>query len=143
MLGTFEIWLSTDGETWWSLGPIDGTTLSPGTGYAVAVGSQARYVAFVLPGVSGQPQVGGIGEVRIWPADQAPPLSERGAPLTPTPVADAAALPTEPPATEEAVQSTDPPAASEETIQPTDPPAEDEGTAPEQTAEPTPSDTDG
>jgi hypothetical protein len=117
MLGTFEIWLSTDNETWWSLGPIDGTTLAPGTGYAVEVGSEARYVAVVVPNVSGQGQVGGVGEVRIWPADRAAPLTDRGAPVTPTPVIDTAAQSTEAPTEEpaEGEAGEEPPPAEEPT----------------------------
>lgn len=85
-----EIWLSMDGATWWNVASFDSALAMPapdGT-YTVPLGYTARFVRLVLPNVDspGIPEVGGIAEVTVWPADGETRAPETlGVPVTPIP----------------------------------------------------------
>jgi hypothetical protein len=116
-LPAFEIWLSEDAETWYNVTPngINGWDLWAGEPIDFALGYDARYLRLVFPNVnvSGLGEIGGLGEVAVWPGDinQTRYISAVGAPTTPVP---AAAPTVEVIPTEAQTEGIDEPAATEE-----------------------------
>lgn len=138
VLPPFEVWLSTDDVTWWNAAQVDTSTVQAGQTYATPLGYRARYVKLVISDVeqTGLSEVGGLGELAVWPATDARDLTELGSPVTPDPVTTAPAavdssdmLPTPEPA------PTDEPIATAPEIVPTEAPTEQIDEAP---AVPTP-----
>ncbi|HWV36458.1 MAG TPA: discoidin domain-containing protein, partial [Thermomicrobiales bacterium] len=138
VLPPFEVWLSTDDVTWWNAAQVDTSTVQAGQTYATPLGYWARYVKLVIPDVeqTGLSEVGGLGELAVWPATDARDLTELGSPVTPEPMATAPAavdssdmLPTPEPV------PTDEPIVAAPEILPTEAPTEQTNEAP---AVPTP-----
>ncbi|HWV34166.1 MAG TPA: discoidin domain-containing protein, partial [Thermomicrobiales bacterium] len=102
-----EIWLSEDGETWWNVTQLDGSSLEPDQTYEFPLGYWARYVLVVVPHAdqSGLAEIGGIRQLSIWASDDgdALTLDMLGMPVTPEP------LPTEPPPPTDVPVATEPP----------------------------------
>jgi hypothetical protein len=90
-LPRFEIWVSEDAETWYNATPsgIDGGNLWSGEAIPFELMVDARYIRIVIPhaDASGLAEVGGIGEIAIWPAaiSETRHVSALGSPTTPTP----------------------------------------------------------
>ncbi|MEJ7838901.1 MAG: discoidin domain-containing protein [Thermomicrobiales bacterium] len=91
-LPVFEIWLSTDGETWANATPggINGWNLPRNEPVEISLGYDARYLRIVISEVDQQlgagAPVGGIAELEVWPGDisQTLTLGNLGS-TTPTP----------------------------------------------------------
>ncbi|HEV2066396.1 MAG TPA: discoidin domain-containing protein, partial [Thermomicrobiales bacterium] len=135
-LPPFEFWLSDDGSTWWNAAQINGWNLQSGVEYEAPLNLWTRYVMIVVPDVeaTGLGMVGGIGEIRIWPANEAQALGALGSPVTPEPDLE----PTEEPVEE---SRTEEPPVLETTEAPPEEPAPDEsesGIPPEGPEEETP-----
>ncbi|HEV2066211.1 MAG TPA: discoidin domain-containing protein [Thermomicrobiales bacterium] len=94
-LPPFELWLSEDGSNWWNVAQRNGWEFAPGVEYEVSVDAWTRYVMVVVPDVAGLDTVGGIGEVRVWPAVEAGSLAGVGSLVTPEPDPDPTSAPVE------------------------------------------------
>jgi hypothetical protein len=124
-----EVWLSEDGQTWWNVAQVDGSTIQPNQPFALPIGYLARYVKLLIPQAdqTGLPQLGGFREIDILPPTDASqangirPLARFGPPVTPEPSDPPATAPAEGPAPD-----------------PTEEPAPDPTATPAPTPAPTP-----
>jgi len=149
-----EIWLSTDGVTWWNAVQVDGFQLQPDVDYELPIDFWARYVKIVVPHAdqSGLGEIGGLRQISIWadPYGEARSLDALGQWVTPEPLPTEPPVPTEAPlptevpvevpteapvempteAPVEEVLPTDEPAPVEEVVPPTEEPAPDASAEP-------------
>jgi hypothetical protein len=152
-----EIWLSDDGQTWWNVAQIDGSTIRPDEPVALQIGYVARYVKLVVPYAdqTGLSQFGGFRDIAVRPpvganeANGIRPLTQSGTPVTPEPSEEPespttpgpTAVPTPEPPPEPTVAPTPEPTAIP-TVEPTPSPAPTPTPVPEQPAVEPPSETE-